>query len=296
MDQVMRTLLATLALLALASAKSQSWCPPGATWTHEYADVMGGQFGVQRLEYVGDTLLGGFMAQRLMETHVTAPWGSTQFTSSSYSSLYTRSADRVVYLWNGVNEYDTLFWFGAVPGDHWYAPGFVDEEFARLSVVDTATLVLQGIPLRQVMVENMNGWPMDTLTERIGFAFLNLRGYEWFLLDMPWNGLLCYRDDELSFNAPGELDCGFTLSMHDGANPSGLATFPNPGTTHFTLELPHGPHTITLFDATGRMVLEQRTTEERPVISTEHLPSGLYRIVVRDEQGAVMGATWVKER
>jgi hypothetical protein len=48
--------------------------------------------------------------------------------------------------------------------------------------------------------------------------------------------------------------------------------------------------------ATGRMVLEQRTAEERPVIGTEHLPSGLYRITVREELGAVMGATWVKER
>jgi hypothetical protein len=48
--------------------------------------------------------------------------------------------------------------------------------------------------------------------------------------------------------------------------------------------------------ATGRMVLVHRTTEERPVISTEHLPSGLYRVMVRDELGAVMGVTWVKER
>jgi hypothetical protein len=75
-----------------------------------------------------------------------------------------------------------------------------------------------------------------------------------------------------------------------------VQVFPNPGSTHFTLDLSPNPHTITLFDATGRMVLEQRRAEERPVINTQHLPSGLYRIVVRDEQGAVMGATWVKER
>jgi hypothetical protein len=44
------------------------------------------------------------------------------------------------------------------------------------------------------------------------------------------------------------------------------------------------------------MVLEQRTADELPVISTAHLPAGLYRITLRDQQGAVMGATWVKER
>jgi hypothetical protein len=43
------------------------------------------------------------------------------------------------------------------------------------------------------------------------------------------------------------------------------------------------------------MVLQQRTAVDRPVIDTEALPAGLYRINVRDAQGAVMGATWVKE-
>lgn len=43
------------------------------------------------------------------------------------------------------------------------------------------------------------------------------------------------------------------------------------------------------------MVLRQRTADARPVITTEALPAGLYRITVRDEQGTVMGATWVKE-
>lgn len=74
-----------------------------------------------------------------------------------------------------------------------------------------------------------------------------------------------------------------------------LTVFPNPGTDHIALDLPPGPHTITLFDATGRMVLQQRSADARPVITTQALPAGLYRIAVSNEQGAVMGATWVKE-
>lgn len=34
---------------------------------------------------------------------------------------------------------------------------------------------------------------------------------------------------------------------------------------------------------------------DHPVLATEALPAGLYRITVRDERGAVMAATWVKE-
>lgn len=74
-----------------------------------------------------------------------------------------------------------------------------------------------------------------------------------------------------------------------------LTVFPNPGADQVTLDLPPGPHTIILFDATGRPVLQQRSTDARPVIATEALPAGLYRIAVRDEQGGMMGATWVKE-
>jgi len=39
----------------------------------------------------------------------------------------------------------------------------------------------------------------------------------------------------------------------------------------------------------------ERITEARPVIATETLPAGLYRIAVRDAQGMMMGTTWVKE-
>jgi len=42
--------------------------------------------------------------------------------------------------------------------------------------------------------------------------------------------------------------------------------------------------------------LQQRFADERPVIGTEHLPEGLYRITVQNDQGGLMGATWVKER
>lgn len=52
---------------------------------------------------------------------------------------------------------------------------------------------------------------------------------------------------------------------------------------------------MTLLDATGRVVLEQRTAEERPMIDTEALPAGLCRIIFRDELGGLMSTAWMKE-
>lgn len=80
------------------------------------------------------------------------------------------------------------------------------------------------------------------------------------------------------------------MEVHD---PQALSIFPNPGVDHVTLHLPPAPHITTHFDAIGRMVLQQRTTDARLVITTEALPAGLYRIAVRDEKSGVMGATWV---
>jgi hypothetical protein len=200
-------------------------------------------------------------------------------------------------MWDNVSAYDTLFWFGAVPGDQWRAPGWPDDGNILLTVVDTATVVIDGVPLRRLVVEPFPGSPpVDTLYERIGGRFLYLNGWTWFTLDMPWNGLMCYSDQDIDYAAPGVSDCGFTLSIMDGAEMRDASAFPNPGAEHFTLKLPAGVHIITLFDATGRLVLRQRTADTRPVILTEALPEGLYRIIVHGAHGRPMGASWVKDR
>jgi hypothetical protein len=97
-----------------------------------------------------------------------------------------------------------------------------------------------------------------------------------------------------SFVKVDDLAFSGTVGIGEFTASNTLSIFPNPGTTHFTLDVPPGPHTITLCDATGRVLLEQRTTDGRPVIGTEALPAGLYRVTVRDERGGVQGAMWMK--
>ena len=112
---MLRRSISLLVLVPTLTCQAQNWCPPGATWTHEYADILGGYFGVQRVEYAGDTVLGGYVAQRLDQTHVVAPWGTTDYAAYSTVSLFTRYANDIVFIWDNVSTYDTLFWFGAAP-------------------------------------------------------------------------------------------------------------------------------------------------------------------------------------
>lgn len=128
-----------------------------------------------------------------------------------------------------------------------------------------------------------------------GFAQFSIRPVAM----VPGSSVENFADIYFDFNPPvrtntSVVSAPLITGLLANASPE-FAVMPNPGTTHFTLSLSSGQHTITLFDATGRLVLQQRTADVRPVIATEALPAGLYRITARDTQGAVMGATWVKE-
>jgi hypothetical protein len=130
------------------------------------------------------------------------------------------------------------------------------------------------------------------LHERIGFSLNYLNGWSWFITDQPWWGLRCYRDDGLSYSAPGVSDCGYTLSIIDEAKTSDPLPAPNPGIGHFALSVPPGMHTVTLFDATGCLALQQRISGERGIVYTDHLPSGIYVVLVDEDARPVR---WVKE-
>ena len=289
-------LIAGLMLLTLQPCAARSWCPPGAEWTHAYADVsFGGGHGITRVVYEGDSQVGGFMAQKLRETNVIAPWGSDEYTSTTNPyPMLTRFADGVVYLWNGwPGEYDTLMWFNAAPGQFWASPGLEDWPDFRITVLDTSTVTIGGVPLRELTVQwgTWDWMPPDTLRERIGFSMNYLNGSWWFLTDQPWVGLRCYRDVELSFNTSGETDCGLTLSIDNARKGVSAGVFPNPGTDHFTLNDLVPSTTFRIYDTTGRCIFTDRATSERMVVDASGFAPGMYHIRLEDGKH---GLSWIK--
>ncbi len=286
----MRASLLPLALLPLLAC-AQSWCPPGATWTYEAGMFLA---GFNKMSYTHDTIVAGFTAQvidRYSAIQYPQPppgptFGGPPYVSYTPVALITRMEDDVVYSLGG-SDWDTLYWFGAVPGDHWFPAHVNDPTCQPMVVSDTSTMVIDGVPLRMMAVAGY------TVIERIGSTWDMFMYCPNWIIDGPM-GMRCYSDEEISYQLITGA-CEQFVGLNAAAAQPRVGISPNPGTTHFTLDFPPGPHTITLFDATGRMVLRQRSTDARPVINTEALPAGLYRITVRDERGAVMGATWVKE-
>jgi hypothetical protein len=286
----MRTTLLLVALLPLM-AYTQSWCPPGATWTYEAGMFVA---GFKRMTYRADSIVDGFPAQvidryaAIQYPQPTQPvFGGPPDISYTPVAAITRYQNDVVYL-HSSQGWDTLYWFGAAPGQGWTAAHVQQgQDCAPFVVADTGTTMINGMALRWIEIES---W--YRVYERIGSTWDMFMYCPNWIIDGPM-GMRCYSDDDISFQlASGE--CEQLVGLNDMYSTSRTSPFPNPGTTHFTLDVPPGLHTITLCDATGRVVLEQRTADGRPVIGTEALLAGLYRVTVRDEQGRVLGGMWMK--
>lgn len=284
-------------------SNAQSWCPPGATWTYDHAGFVGLQ-GYSVMTYTHDTVLDGQVGQ-LIDLYTVGLNFDQQVDTLVWPSpgYITRSSGDQVYVWSDfAQSWDTLYNFDVVPGDEWLPPHAQPSlcggpEFGdAVQVLDTGTVVIDGLSLRWVDVQC--GFYDGRVTERLGWS-LGLVIFEGCWVPECDCGLRCYQDSAINYVRPGlatpceHLDQATSVKEPGGAVP--VRIVPNPGTTHFTLEFPPGPHTINLFDATGRRVLQQRTTDARAVIDTQALPAGLYRITVRDAQGGSFGSSWVKE-
>jgi hypothetical protein len=292
-----RTIGALVVLFTL-TCQGQNWCAPGATWSFDvYND--GGMFdppveGVLHARYAGDTLLSGSNAQRIDEWMHIRPVGSSAYSTLELTPLFTRVENDVVLLRrSGSDVFDTLAWFGAVPGEGWTIPEVTNGRFV---VMDTAHVDVDGISLRRSIVQSyVNGFPVlsDTLYERVGFIYFHLVPSNSFLIspDGLANGLRCYQDDQISVNLVPEGDCDMTLGEEDTAMRNRPWLFPNPGTDHFTLSLPEGSHTITVHDGTGRVLKHLRTTDLLATIITDGLAAGSYLVRV---DGSPVPLRWVK--
>ena len=103
--------------------------------------------------------------------------------------------------------------------------------------------------------------------------------------------LTCYIGD-CSYADQVLITVNDPISIAETDARSDITLFPIPGTDSFIALLPPGEHTITLFDASGRVALLQRTVGERSSVHTTHLPSGIYAVRLDDRFQVLR---WVKE-
>lgn len=287
-----RTSTVHVLVLLAVNASAQLWCTPGSAWTFDYGD----QFvntGVHRIHHIGDTIIDGHNTQVLDHWIVYGGgWGQPFLQTAQANDMYTYEEDSVVHLQGGwPMSFDTLMWFSAVPGDHWGIPHMQD---ITLSVLDTATVTIDGVALRQLVVhvEPEVWFQVDTLRERIGFQHMFIRPDESLIVDGTTGDLRCFQDDEFAYTRYGIADCGFAMGLHAQSAITAPVLVSDPGTDGFTLVVPQGIHDVALVDATGRAVLRTRASGDRLPITVHGAPAGIYLVHVDD---LPMALCWVKE-
>lgn len=290
---------------AHTAMKAQQWCPPGAEWSHGYhaIDWSTGETHVGTLlaRYSGDEVVGGHSAHRIDQELFYEVVGTGEQFHVPWNTAYTRSAEGVIWLWDASSEqYDTLVWTDAAPGDRWSVPLHDEPDLFHL-VTDTATILIQGFPLRRISVSTIYApfgpTPVDydTLYERIGAA-----GYSSFNPPHPaadgFNIFFrCYRDDVFAFTHASIVDCGFTVSMGEVPSAALINIYPNPGHDRIRFSgLERGTWQASVFDARGVLVWQDSLhhTEE---LDVARLAPGFYSLALQGPWGVRHRVKWIKE-
>ncbi|MCC7502158.1 MAG: T9SS type A sorting domain-containing protein [Flavobacteriales bacterium] len=288
--------LLSASILFTFSAHAQTWCPPGATWT--YGTDMFGLYGYQQYSYVGDTVLGGLTGQRITGQGAMSYFGQSQVDYWSDTIGFVTAVDGdVIVIWSvDEQDWDTLFWLGALPGDGWLrrnGPYGACDPRDSIVVIDTSTVVVDGLVLRQWEAEQRwDGGSMGSIsfTERIGWDWSFEPYPACLIIDGP-SGMRCYSDQDISVSFTN-FGCESLVGLGEIGLGSRFSAFPNPGTDQFTLQLPQGKHMVEVFDATGRRVLITQVEGGNARMETGSFPVGLYFVRV-DASGALV--RWAKE-
>lgn len=228
----MRPLLFAFFVLPSTFTFGQNWCPPGATWT--YGTDMFGLYGYQQYTYVGDTMVGGQLGHRIDGQGAMSYFGQPQQDHwSTPNAFITGSVGDLVTIWSPTDQrWDTVFWMGAAPGDGWLRPAGLFgpcEPPDSIVVVDTSTVVVDGLPLRKWVVEQRSsgtGSSITDFTERIGWFWNFVPFPACMIVDGPV-GLRCYSDEDISVSYHA-FGCNSLAGMDDHSDPHRSAPAPAP--------------------------------------------------------------------
>jgi len=251
-------LIAVIMLLAGKDVKAQVWSPPGATWHYSYFDF---DIGYYRVEYIGDTLIKGQLCQHLQSTRYSyfpLPNGGFLPGAVTNNSFFTYvSGDTVFYLGHD-NLFFQLYNFNARIGDIWTVDvnGFPHDPMcnviSRVRVVDTSSIVINGIRLRTIELQTMPGSYNGIdgiIAERIG----PISSRQFFLPtprfcnpdivpNVEIQDFTCYSDDNFPVYNVSSFGCESILSSGETdikkTNVS-VELYPNPSSDKFYLEFPN---------------------------------------------------------
>jgi hypothetical protein len=233
-------------LLGPGPAQAKQWCPPGATWNYNL--MSNGVEGCETRTYIGDTVIGGRTAQRILVNTILMHY-MTNTLDTTNTVFHTSQDGGVIYAWDVLSSgtWDTLYWFTAVPGDRWYPPGADglcpgQYPLGVLQVVDTGHVVLGGWSLRHVDVAFLDGAGQQspdsfTIIERLGSPLMVIAP-GGCIVSEAGGSLRTYDDNAFPpYNSGEPSTCDQFTGIDGPVSRPAFDVYPNPAHTMATLTM-----------------------------------------------------------
>jgi hypothetical protein len=287
-------------------AKAQNpynWIPLGATWYYSNPYPNPWEVGFGTLECNKDTVIGNITAR------IIPPF----FTESNI--IY--NDNQSYYVWLN-NTFELVYDFSAQVGDSFPSSAIVQYNFLQynfpctIAVKQVDSVFVNG---QFVSIQHTYDYVIDTSLipldiKEIQFTSLHLENRlmnsRWgamyihygFVPGIPYlrkgqipshNGgesFRCYTDDVVTYNYPNwTRDCDYSSVGVDELDKSFQTTlFPNPTTTHFTLQSTQYIQHIQVFDLRGALVLEQNVQSTTHQVKLNE--AGTYIIHIHLQDGS----------
>ena len=221
---------------------AQTWAQPGATWYYSYGNSWT-DFGYHEIQKTGDTLINGFLCDKLHSTYVVYNYMMTSFDTSYGMDFTYISNDTLYHFYN--NSFVVMAIFGAQVGDRWkisYDTGLchgVDTCYFRVDSLGQRIYARDTLPVL-FLSEIVNSFVSKhfVLNKKMGFD-LEMFPYRECVTDYISDyGLRCYSDSSgFYYNSGIVANCDSTVGLEDIAFQSNsFLLYPNPNNGNFNLE------------------------------------------------------------
>ena len=284
-------------MLLAAEAGAQTWCPPGAEWHYDFHSVSS-VAGYERVTYIGDTMINGVECQKLKRVMHAVDQSAGTPVSVDHPDLFTRYADDLVAI--QVEEgFDTLWYYGAGPGDTWRVPIPGWATTPLITVMDTGSVIVDAVPLRWWSIEvSDQPWGevlVDTIIERVGALRIFMLPGASYLMEDHTGPLRCYTDNELQYTHGNSTDCDALVSVDELPSPMRAELFPQPSSGLLTLSC-RGlmrPSEMVVWDASGREVARRHGLNDASIVDLRELNSGIYHYGLFIKGASVPSSGWL---
>ncbi|MFN4233654.1 MAG: T9SS type A sorting domain-containing protein [Bacteroidia bacterium] len=303
-----RQFILILSLLGSLGVTAQTWCPPGAEWYYGYPTYN----GYVRVKYESDTIINSVTAKKLSKYYEGIDlWSGVNPYAQYGTPEFMYEQNGVVYVWYS-NNWDTLYDINATIGDTWRLAKQPDitgncDSNSTLTVIDTGTIIVSGVPLRylDVVLNYGTNWPFTQITtkiiEVIGFIDVLFpyeicnQSHDVFDADC----LRCYSDENIPiYTYCQSPSCTYYIipSVNEHEQNNSLQIYPNPASTILNINLPNNVSIISIYNYAGQLVAQKTLSNNEQFIQLNvvHYSSGIYWLQVQG-QDAVQVKKFVKQ-